>query len=59
MLDKFVMDNILLYHKTENYDEIVRNIILFSNLYEIDSEILIQFIIDNLFYFILFQYLNE
>ena len=59
LLDKFIMDNIVLYNKTQDCDEIVRNAILFSNLYEIDAKILIQFIVDNLFCFILLLYLNE
>jgi hypothetical protein len=48
------MDNILLYHKTENYDEIVRNIILFSIKYDINYDDLFAHMINQLFIFILF-----
>ena len=54
MLDKFVMDNILLYHKTKNYDEIVRNIILFSIKYDINYDDLFAHMTNQLFLFILF-----
>ena len=54
MLDKFVMDNILLYHKTENYDEIVRNIILFSIKHDINYNDLFTHMTNQLFLFILF-----
>ena len=54
MLDKFVLDNILLYHKTENYDEIVRNIILFSIKYDINYDDLFGYMTKQLFLFILF-----
>ena len=54
MLDKFVMDNILLYHKTKNYDEIVRNIILFSIKHDINYDDLFTHMTNQLFLFILF-----